>query len=300
MQGMSVEQAISSGEPILKIGTAGWEEDRRSAFISFYAVMRAADDLVDNSRKNFASLSSEEKNSIAQFLASLMNGNLPAGAYVSGLLNKVFADTAERQKTSEALDKLNYHLSRFNTYKKKYNIPDHYWKSWLTSMFYDIDHSGFPTFRAFLSYAYGAAVIPGMIYLHLCGSFDKGGLYLPPPVRLCTYARPIAVFCYVVHILLDFNQDITEGLLYFPEKILLEYNLDIHALRSYVQEKKNSLKVEKLFQKYKGIAEYYRIRAEKKTMELKHILAERYAVSIETVFRMYEAVLREIGKEPFL
>ena len=161
--------------PILDIAARFWEEERYDAFKLCYQSMRVMDDLIDDRKTIDPEISEVEKRE----LATTVND---------------WAEAMSRGTPSDAVpDQLAEAIAQFQ-------IPLWPWQRFSESMLYDLSHDGFATYRDFLSYTEGAAVAPGAVFMHLCGIVKTNGGYHLPRFDIREAARPLARFCYLVHI----------------------------------------------------------------------------------------------------
>lgn len=90
--------------------------------------------------------------------------------------------------------------------RKKFKIPLWPWQRLSHAMVYDLDNDGFKTFSDFIRYSENAAIAPGSVFMHLCGVVKDNGHFGPPSFDVRQAARPIALFAYLVHIIMIFKR----------------------------------------------------------------------------------------------
>ena len=98
----------------------------------------------------------------------------------------------------------------------------------------DVQEQPLQTWQQFLDYCEGATVAPAEVFIHILGSRDNPDrLHCELPKPLGHYARDMAVFCYLVHIIRDLPADAqhTDQLLTVPEDLLLQHDLDKGRLK---------------------------------------------------------------------
>ncbi|MFH1684781.1 MAG: squalene/phytoene synthase family protein [Candidatus Micrarchaeota archaeon] len=258
---------LISKNPILDIAARFWDDERYHAFKVCYQSMRVLDDLVDNNKTAAMIISKLEQ----QQLASVVETWLKNSEVADSPLKKSLLDT-----------------------QLKFHIPKNPWKNLCKSMIYDIHHNGFDSFKVFLEYCEGAAVAPASIFMHLCGVVKENGEYAVPKFDIVEMARPLARFCYLVHIIRDFKKDQNENLNYFADDLLKENNLTRPMLKTIANESITD-DFRNLMQIYHNRAEEYR--SESRTMldNLKNQLAPRYVLSLEIIYSLYLQIFERIN-----
>lgn len=247
------------GRPILELAARVWHADRHGAFLGCYRVMRAMDDLVDNARTRGHPLSPTEKRRISYTLRQSVPG--AAGSDAS--------------------------LSRI---QEKYGLPRWPWDRWTEAMVSDLDRTGFGTFREFLRYAEGAAVAPGSIFMHLCAVRWEGHRIVGPGFDIRDAARPLSIFCYLVHIVRDFREDQRQGLQYFADDILRRCGVRRQALAAIAAGAEPGPGFVGLMNEYGRIADHYLGKAQRELAAVRPILESRYTLSLDIVLSLYVAV----------
>ncbi|UCD17450.1 MAG: squalene/phytoene synthase family protein [Candidatus Zixiibacteriota bacterium] len=258
--------------PILDIAARFWEQDRYAAFRVCYLTMRWIDDLVDDVRKE--------------------TGSVPAAA--ANRLRSTLIDWLGSVKRGE---KDGYFHHRILEVIRYYAIPIWPWERLCKAMVYDLNHNGFSSFRRFLIYAEGAAVAPAAVFLHLCGVEVRGDICGPPSFDIRNAARALARFCYLVHILRDFQKDHLENLNYFADNHLAEYSLTPADLRLIAEGGQIPQAFRNLIRRYVDYAGYYRGLARKTIDGISPHLQHRYQLSLEIIYGMYLQVFERIDPE---
>jgi phytoene/squalene synthetase len=129
--------------PNILIAARFWDKDRYDAAKVCYQFMRRIDDLVDDRKADIQSLSDCEK----QIYTDQVH------EWIQCLNGKAMNDPFF-EKVVETIT--------------EYKIPIHLFHVFAKSMIYDINHSGFETFDAFINYAEGASVALASVFVHLC------------------------------------------------------------------------------------------------------------------------------------
>ncbi|MFX1466345.1 MAG: squalene/phytoene synthase family protein [Promethearchaeota archaeon] len=255
--------------PILDIGARFWDDERYNVFKLCYRSMRVVDDLIDDRKVDGGKLSDIEKSILIEKITD----------WIEALENKTPIDSFQEQFLET--------LARFK-------IPVWPWRIFAQSMIYDLNHQGFRTFPIFLEYAEGAAVAPGSIFMHLCGIIKENDGYFPPQFDIRKAARPLARFCYLVHIVRDFQKDQNSGLNYFADNLLVENGLNPMILRDIANGGKANPKFRKLMQQYYNFAEDYRSKARHMLSEISAYLEPRYLLSLEIIYSLYLQIFERI------
>ena len=251
---------------ILDIGARFFENERYEAFRVCYRSMRAVDDLIDNRKMNDATISDEEKEQLSSKIKELVSKG-----------SDIIQIGAQLEETRE-----------------KFHIPFWPWEKLCRAMVYDVYHNGFKTFQAFLEYAEGAAASPASIFMHLCGATKEEGGYKSPKFDIMESARPIARFCYLVHIIRDFQKDQLSNLNYFADDILAEYGLTTADLKEMASTGKITPEFRKMIEKYQAYAEEYRKEARASIDKVSSFLEPRYQLSLEVIYSLYCQIYERI------
>jgi phytoene synthase len=261
------DQILSN--PILDIGARFWDEERYNAFKVCYRSMRVVDDLIDDRKVEGNEFSEIEKRILS---AKIMD-------WIEAVENKTPIDSFQEQ---------------FLKILARFQIPVWPWHRFAKSMIYDLNHHGFRTFPIFLEYAEGAAVAPGSVFMHLCGIIKENDHYIPPQFDIRKAARPLARFCYLVHIVRDFQKDQNNGLNYFADNLVSENGLNSTILRDIANGGENNPKFRKLMQQYYNFTEDYRSKARHMLDEIATYLEPRYLLSLEVIYSLYLQIFERI------
>ncbi len=254
--------------PILDISARVWEKDRYSAFKTCYKAMRVIDDLVDNRKSTENSnLESEEK-----LIETITTFAVPG---------KNLSDDLFQEKLLEVVT--------------EFKIPIWTWENFEKSMIYDVNNSGFKSFPVFLDYAEGAAIAPASIFMHLCGIKKENDIYSEPEFNVKEAAKPLALFCYLVHIIRDFQKDMNNNLNYFAEDFLKENELDMQKLKGFANGEKITPAFRNLIEKYYTLAEEYKKSARKSIDNNLKYLQPQYQLSLELIYELYLQIFERIN-----
>ena len=202
-QKLNYEEILTN--PILDIAARFWDNERYEGFKTLYKAMRLTDDLVDN-YKSRGNIPEDEKQRIIEII----------NTEVEAINNGTHSNPIQKD-LSESLE--------------KFKITKQPWEKFFKAMIYDITHNGFKNLNDFFEYTEGAAVAPASIFLHLCGVTKKNGEYTAPEFDTEKAARPLALFCYLVHIIRDFQKDQENNLNYFADDLIRKNELDLTLLK---------------------------------------------------------------------
>ncbi len=254
---------------ILDIAASIWEVGRYNAFKTCYRSMRMIDDLVDDCKAISTNISDEEKEHFSRVIMnwfnSLIDGN-PCDSNQKELLKTI----------------------------TKYQIPLWPWIKFSNSMIYDINFNGFKSLREFIKYSEGAAISPGSIFMHLCGIHNSNGYYMAPKFDIKKYARPLALFSYIVHVIRDFQKDQNNNLNYIPVNLLDEYGLTHITLKEIASGGKIVSEFRELMKRYYKIIEYYRKISRYMLDNISNFLEPRYKLSLEIIYSLYLQIFERI------
>ncbi len=246
-----------AGRPILELGARTWERERYEAFLTCYRTMRAVDDLVDGARaRRFPVPRSEQDKVTTEVRRAMLELDGPCG--------------------------------RLHDVRAKFSLPLWPWLRWTQAMVEDLGHNGFRSFRDYLWYSEGAAIAPGAIFMHLCAVRREGEAYHPPSFDVHAAARPLAIFCYLVHVLRDFREDQLQGLHNFPDDVLARYQLERATLYDIARGECAHPGFRQLSADWCRIAERYLTKARQSLDDVRPHLQPAYQLSLDIVLALYQ------------
>jgi phytoene synthase len=254
--------------PILDIAARFWDGERYEAFKVCYSSMRVIDNLVDDRKATGIRISEPERERMTGAVMEWLNAVGGASGNTS-------------------------HMSLVET-RARFLIPPWPWQRLARSMIYDINHDGFKTFPDFRRYSEGAAVAPASVFMHLCGVTKKDEQYVRPGFDVRKAARPLALFCYIVHIIRDFQKDQSENLNYFAENFVAEYGLDRSMLKDIARGGGVKAGFRSLMARYYGFAEFYRRKAALMIEEIAPCLEHRYLLSLRVIYSLYLQIFERV------
>ena len=255
--------------PILDIAARFWEDDRYDAFKVCYRSMRIIDDLVDDQKAGGHQLSDSEKKQLEHIINNWMD------------------DFSHGKKTDQ------FQIQLLEV-KEKFKIPLWPWTKLSKAMIYDLYHTDFNSFLTFLRYSEGAAISPASIFMHLIGVSKVNSEYETPLFDIRYGARNLALFSYLVHIMRDFQKDQLAGLNYFALDQLKLCNVKKADLRAIAEGGKINDNARNLFSQYYRIATYYKQKARQTIDDIFPLLAPRYQLSLEIIYRLYDQIYQKI------
>ncbi len=258
--------------PNILIAAHFWDEERYDAAKTCYHFMRAIDDLIDNYKSDHKTIAPEDR---AQFEANVTE-------WINTILFASNDDFAQKELIETV---------------KRFHIPSWPLEAFAKSMVYDIYNDGFPTLLSFLDYASGASVAPASIFVHLCGLIKNDEDYTAPAFDVKEVATPCAVFSYLVHIIRDFVKDHTHNLNYFPEDLMVKYNLDRPKLLAIAQGGEILQGFREMIRELYKVATEYRYKTYAMMNEIMPLLEPRSQLSLEIVFALYLMVFERIDIE---
>jgi len=195
---------------------------RKEFFYAAYATMRIIDDLVD---ENFLKLDIDKQDELMQDFSTSL----------SRWLQQVLSlEIIEGPLSSGIIHALRYTVGRSD-------LTEAVWKDLADSLLTDIRRVDMNSWDDFLIYCKGATVAPASIYIYLLSanySNEKGFVYKLSK-GLDYYARDLAIYCYIVHIIRDLTKDAFNSprLITIPNELLFKAGLSRQTLFSSLQDK---------------------------------------------------------------
>ncbi len=193
--------------------------ERRRLFEAAYASMRQIDDFIDDDF--LCRPPSDRKNDRNEALSQV---DAWETACLAAIGNDAIPDSlpAPYRAAIEALSAIP--VSR--------KPPSRAWVNLAMAMRHDIQETPMESWNDFLAYCEGATVAPAAVFLHVLIASD-GESVDPAPSdflesdALFDLARPMAVFCYLVHIVRDIAKDAAapDQLLTIPKALLEQHDV---------------------------------------------------------------------------
>jgi phytoene/squalene synthetase len=258
--------------PNILIAAHFWDPERYQAAKVCYKFMRAIDDLIDDYKSEHRTIAPEEK---ARFETDV-------NKWISTVLNASQNNSVQKELTDIV---------------RKFLIPSWPLEAFAKSMIYDIYNDGFPTLQDFLNYAGGASVAPASIFVHLCGLTKENNNYTVPLFDVKQVATPCAIFSYLVHIIRDFVKDHTHNLNYFPDDLIVKYDLDREKLLAMANGAEITPGFREMIRELYTVADEYRTKTSEIMQYIKPQLEPRSRLSLEIIFALYLMVFERIDIE---
>ncbi|MEK9660695.1 MAG: squalene/phytoene synthase family protein [Alphaproteobacteria bacterium] len=175
------------------------------------------------------------------------------------------------------------------------------WRALAGAMRADLAEGRFETWQDFDAYAEGAAVAPASIFIYiLAAAIDddlasQASLDRPP----ADYARGLALFCYLVHILRDLSDDAgrAERLVTLPNDTLSQCGIDKPMLARAVAGDRG-IDLCPLVDAVGSRAGVHRAAAETAIAGLRPQIGTREGLVLDTLFALYDAQYRVILANP--
>src|SRR4030067_721883 len=165
----------------------------------------------------------------------------------------------------------------------------------------DVGKDSFATFEEFVSYAEGAAVAPATVFMFLLTAQRDGHGYIwhYPPKQIQAFARELALFCYLTHVIRDVSSDLKlgkSGLLYLSEQDLKRYRLTKKDLNDFRNSKKVNANFRRLAAKYVDRARSFEKRGRKLLQELNPSLSRDSRFILDLLLEFYAQTLNKIAR----
>ncbi len=279
-----VDIAARNGSPLWLVGRS-LPPAKRRFFAAAYASMRVIDDFVDDV---FLQLSPEMRpQSRPDALARLdawSNGIENAAG--GGLAPAHAPDAPVFRALAEVLPRADLGTAP--------------WQALAGAMRRDIEEQPLEDWAGFDRYCEGATVAPAIVFIYILGCRSEADGFrwqlAEPPSH---YARDIAVFCYLVHILRDMAAD-ADGdpqLLTIPHSALAAHGLSPEDLQSAIRHRRTA-QVEGVARDLAARAQDHRMRAEQRLGELAHLLDADQLHLLMALYRAYTTVHAQIIERP--
>ncbi|MGE0255683.1 MAG: squalene/phytoene synthase family protein [Alphaproteobacteria bacterium] len=165
----------------------------------------------------------------------------------------------------------------------------------------DLRERPLPRWSDFHAYAEGAAVAPASIFVTLLATDidrDFAGRY-SPATPATDYARALAIFCYLVHILRDLAEDARghPQLLTVPAEVLAPLGLDRDSFGAAIRAG-DARRVEPAIGAIAGEARRWRPRALADVAALSGLIPPVEGAVIETLFTLYDEQFAAVADAP--
>jgi len=195
---------------------------KREFFYATYAAMRIIDDVID---EKFLKLDAKSQNKLktsfekklSRWLQQVLHLEIVDGPLSPGIIHG-----------------LKYTIGRSDLTKSV-------WRDLAASLAMDINGTDMHSWDDFLNYCKGATIAPASIYIYLLAANHTKEKHFEyqMPHELSYYARDLAIYCYIVHIIRDLIKDATASprLITIPNELLFKNGLSRSTLSSSLKNK---------------------------------------------------------------
>ncbi len=257
--------------PNILIAANFWDNERYQAAKTCYKFMRYIDDYVDDYKSEHKTIEFSEQivfeKHVNEWIKSVINPDSDSNLF-----------------------------PEISSTIQKFHIPSWPMEDFARSMIYDIYNDGFVSVESFLEYSKGASVAPAAVFVHLCGlKKDEDGNYISSDFNVKDAATPCAIFSYLVHIIRDFVKDHTHNLNYFPENLMLKYDLNRENLLQMAQGAEITDGFRGMVEELYNLASEYRYKTLMTKEKIKPLLDSQSRLSLEIIFALYDMVFKRIN-----
>jgi phytoene synthase len=248
---------------------------RRDFFSASYAAMRVIDDVVDE-----------------EFLALPADRRDAEREAVRGRVEAWRRQTAEGASTGFLSPPL---AAGFSGVVAVSDLGPGPWNGLATALFEDVDEAAMPDWAAFDRYAEGATVAPAEIFIYLLAAeVTPDGLRYRLQVPAVEYARDLAVFCYLVHILRDLAKDsaVSGRLVTIPADVLAAAGLTRETIADAVAGNRGEV-LAALAAPILARADRFRERGRARIADLLPRLGLRERLALDGLITVYERLHKE-------
>lgn|SRR5574341_540789 len=186
----------------------------------------------------------------------------------------------------------------------KFQIPLFPWRNLARAMQKDVGKDSFSTLQEFVQYAEGAAIAPATVFMFLLTAQGnaKGYCWEFSEKEIYRFARELALFCYLTHIIRDVSSDLQlgrSGLLYIPEKDLSKYGLGKQDLLGFKKKKAVNAEFKNLAAGYVKTARTYEAKGRKLLQKLNSHLEPDSCFILTLLLKFYSATLEKIEEADY-
>ncbi len=255
-------------------------------FSATYAAMRVIDDAVD---EEFLAQPTDRRREGRQAMLSLVDRWLSQAEDAAGGAYRTLSSSFE----PVVFEALNFVL-------RGTELGLAPWRKLAASMKRDIREETLHTWNDFLAYCEGACVAPATIFLYILGcrvdSEKRSTLSWPEPPD--HYARDMAIFCYLVHILRDLPKDVRQNnqLLTIPVEFFSGASIRVQEFTHAILAG-NSHEAAPVIGKMIEQAHQYEKRAEDQLRRLRGLLDRREYRMVWVLHKLYSRTFRTIRND---
>ena len=243
---------------------------RRDFFAASYAAMRVIDDLVDE-----------------DFLVAPADERAARRHSVGEAVEDWRRQTAEGETGGPLPAGL---AAGFEAVVRPSDLGPGPWNALAGALTEDVAEAEMADWAAFDRYAEGATVAPAEIFIYLLAADPTPeGLRYRHAVPAIDYARDLAVFCYLVHILRDLARDASRPgrLVTIPADLLASAGLDRDSIADAVREDRHRA-LDALARPILERAEGFRLRGRQRIADLLPRLGLRERLALDGLVTVYE------------
>jgi len=255
------------------------DKNKFKAFCSSYASMRIVDDFIDGiSNRN--NLSKDE---------------------MKFYLNEIDRCETQISDCHTGKDFENPILLALSDTFQNFNFSLKPWTKLADAMRWDIERFRFQTFEEFLDYTEGAAVAPATVFMYTLMAKRNGLIYdfAIKGIDPYFYAKDLAIFCYLTHILRDISRDLEleeTGLIYLPLEDLNEFTISEDDLRQFKKSKVINRNFQKLMMYQIQRARKYVEKGEELIRELYRKMDVDCRFILNLLVSLYKSTMDKIEK----
>jgi len=259
---------------------------KRALFVSCYAVMRLLDDAVDE-----------------QFLAcprmARQSGRRAMERFIDRWLDQALAAAGGQFRANpKSFEPLVF--TALNHYAGASQLGVRPWQDLADAMRSDVGERGLATWDDFDTYCRGATVAPASVFIYIlaCRAGDGAETRFELPALPEYYAREMAIFCYLVHILRDLPVDAAKDaqLITLPDTVFSAARLDKQSLRQAVATG-DIAAVQPLVDAVLARARRYLPTIETRRAELGQMLGATERCILEDLFARYRVAYEAISAD---
>jgi phytoene synthase len=261
--------------------------ERRRLFYATYASMRLIDDYIDN---EFLALAPVERAALrGTAMARLECWQRCAWAAAEDRL-----EVAPGEADRDIFVALTHVVGRSE-------LGPGPWCKLATALARDIEEWPIHSWQDFLDYSEGAAVAPAEVFVYTlgCRFRPEGGSEIALPRAPADYARNLALFCYLVHILRDLALDLSRApqLVSVPRELMAAQGLNLESLAAAVGQGQGE-RVWPLVEAVADFAAPYRERAQADISAFETASEPAAAELLWQIHGIYSAVFDELRRDP--
>lgn len=255
--------------------TRALPRDRRDFFSASYAAMRVIDDAVD---EGFLPLPAAERRGRRAAMHDAVEAwrGQTADGVATGALDPLLAEG-------------------FEAVVRSADLGPGPWNGLARALHEDVDEAAMPDWATFDQYAEGATVAPAEIFIYLLAAeTTREGFRYRLRRPAVDYARDLAIFCYLVHILRDLAKDaaVAGRLVTIPATVLADAGLDRDRLGDAVADNRKPA-LDGLAVPILARAEGFRLRGRARIAELLPQLGARERLALDGLVTVYERLHRQ-------